>query len=104
MLPNKCPSFSGGIMAKLFLEYHNEKYPIPDSMVKKYQLDQGMISPFTRGRIVNEYGEFYKIEPPKEVADLSLEEDGVDEMENGLSLSTSEILDIAAGTDSDMTP
>ena len=77
---------------------------IDNELVKKYDLSKGTLSPFTRSPIVNEYGEYYKEKSEnEEIPDLSNPDDGVDEMENGLSLSTSEILDIAQGVDSDMT-
>ncbi len=92
-------------MENLYILINNNYDLIDEKIVEKYELTKGTLSPYTRSPIVNEQGEYYKEnkENEEEKPDLSNPDDGVDEMENGLSLSTSEILDIAQGVDSDMT-
>ena len=92
-------------MEDLYLLVNNGKELIEEEIIEKYELTKGTLSPFTKCPIVNEYGEYYKEEKElqDEKTDLSNPDDAIAEMENGLSLSTSEMLDIAQGVDSDMT-
>ncbi len=88
-------------MDELYIIINDEKIEIDKEIIKKYNLEVGDLSPFTRKPIVNEHGYTKKIAKPETKPDLSNPEDGVHEMENGFAISTSEILDIAAGLDSD---
>lgn len=88
-------------MDKLFIETENTgRIPIDDSIVQKYNLHKGSTSPFTGNRIVNQFGDDTVPEQPPEKRDLSNHEDEIKDLENGFQLSTSEMLDIAAGVDS----
>lgn len=90
-------------MEKLFLELNDDRVPLSEDMVQKYDLKKGMYSPFTRNRIVNEKGDFI-VEKHKK--DETFEKQEVNkalesEMQETFDLSTSEILDISEGVDSD---
>jgi len=87
-------------MEKLYVETKAGKFPIDEKIVEKYDLEKGTYSPFTSNRIVNEKGDFTKKIPPKEPVSIRESEGEIDEMENGLMLSTSEMIDIAQGVDS----
>lgn len=87
-------------MEKLYVETKAGNFPIDEKIVEKYDLEKGTRSPFTSNRIVNESGDFTKKIPPKELVSLHQNEDEIDEMENGLFLSTSEMIDFAQGVDS----
>ncbi len=50
---------------------------------------------------IDKKGEFIREEPLKEKSSLNQGDDEVKEMENGLLLSVSEMIDIAQGADSD---
>lgn len=91
-------------MKRLYIELEDKKEPLDEKIISKYNLEVGEVTPFTKKRILNEKGEFFKSKPVKRKADLSQHDDTIDEMENGLALSTAEILDISQGVDSDMTP
>lgn len=90
-------------MEELYIETKDGKQKIDNNIVEKYDLKKGTLSPFTREPLVDKFGDFTREELPKEVVSLNQGDDEIDEMENGLLLSTSEILDIAQGVDSDMT-
>lgn len=96
-------------MKELYLELQNGAVKIEDEIIKKYDIKRGAMSPFTRNRIVDENGDF--------TLDMSLQEDnnglahiseeeqrkisnGIVELDNGIMLSTSEMIDIAQGVDS----
>lgn len=99
-------------MEKLFLETKNGTVPIEQSAIKKYDLHKGTKSPFTQDKIVDEKGE-YILEPSdgeeneksirqdfNNMPYQGIEGDGVDQMENGFQMSTSEIIDFSQGVDS----
>lgn len=89
-------------MEELFLETKNGNIPLSDDIIKKYNLKKGIKSPFSNERIVGKNGEYF-LEKPKKEGSLNEEKqvgDGIKEMENGIELSTSEMLDIASGADS----
>lgn len=87
-------------MEKLFIETENGKLPIDHEIVQKHNLQKGDTTPFTRNRIVDQFGNSTKPEQPEEPHDLSNQEDEIEDLENGIQLSTSEMLDIAEGVDS----
>lgn len=91
-------------MKDLYIETKNGDIPIEKDIIKKHDLKRGTLSPFTGERIVGKNGDF-RPEPVKNESPLDNlihRDDGIDEMENGMSLSTSEILDFAEGTDNSM--
>lgn len=91
-------------MKELYIETKNGDIPIEKDIIKKHDLKRGTLSPFTGERIVGKNGDF-RPEPVKNESPLDNlihRDDGIDEMENGMSLSTSEILDFAEGTDNSM--
>lgn len=90
-------------MEELYIKTKEGMQKIDNSIVEKYDLKKGTLSPFSRSTLVNENGDAKREEQPKEVVSLNQGDDEIDEMENGLLLSTSEMLDIAQGVDSDMT-
>jgi len=90
-------------MEELFIKTKEGMQKIDNSIVEKYDLKKGTLSPFSRSTLVNEKGDAKREEPPREVVSLNQGDDEIEEMENGLLLSTSEMLDIAQGVDSDMT-
>jgi hypothetical protein len=91
-------------MEELFLETESGFVPIEPGIVRKYKLEMGSRSPFARSRIVGRNGEY----PPRPAAG-SREKHWLDEqpdhdisdIDNGVLFSTSEILDLAQGVDSD---
>ncbi len=89
-------------MEELFVKTKDGNVKIDDSIVKKYDLKKGTLSPFTQSHIVDKNGDFTREDPPGELVSLNQGDDEIEEMENGLLLSTSEMLDIAQGVDSDI--
>lgn len=93
------------VMEKLYLETNSEYVPIDQAFIEKYNLEKGTLSPFTNSRIVGHNGDFHR-EPhkedieSKEVREKGFPDDGIDQMDNGFELSTSEMIDIAQGVDS----
>ncbi len=87
-------------MEKLYVETKAGNFPIDEKIVEKYDLEKGTRSPFTSNRIINASGDFTKKIPPKGTVSLGESEGEIDVMENGLMLSTSEMIDIAQGVDS----
>lgn len=91
-------------MDELYLETENGNIKIDQEVIKKFDLKKGTMSPFTNNRIVGKNGEFFFDSPEKK--DLKNNElnkgpeDGVVELDNGLILSTAEIIDISEGADS----
>lgn len=90
-------------MADLFLHLHGRTAVINRAVAAKYGLTAGTLSPFTRAPVVRADGST----PPKNDAATNLTgskgeliNDGISELENGITLSQSEILDFSAGTDS----
>lgn len=87
-------------MEKLFVETSQGQIPIDDAIVEKYKLEEGTYTPFTFQRIVDKDGNFIHKESEKKNTSLENQDDNIDEMENGLMLSKSEMIDIAEGADS----
>lgn len=87
-------------MEKLYVETKAGNFPIDENIIDKYDLEKGTLSPFTSNRIIDASGDFTKRIPPQEPVSLRESEGEIDEMENGLMLSTSEMIDIAQGVDS----
>lgn len=87
-------------MEELFIETKTGKTPIDSDLVQKYHLQEGTYTPFSHEKIVDKDGNFVHPEPEKEEPSFEFKEDEVEEMENGLLLSTSEMIDIAEGADS----
>lgn len=97
-------------MDDLYLETKNGNLPINQGIIEKYNLKKGTISPFTHNRIVGKNGDFHlevKVQPEasEEVITKNpdggkLISDGTVELENGITLSASEIIDISEGADS----
>ncbi|HZK02622.1 MAG TPA: hypothetical protein VFC96_07155 [Anaerovoracaceae bacterium] len=97
-------------MEKLFLDTPEGNIPIDPTFIEKYNLQKGMRSPFTNDRIVGENGEYF-IDPTKaecvrerrkrRLSFDGFRDDGIDDMNHGAELSTSEIIDFSQGTDSD---
>ena len=89
-------------MDELKLETPGGQLPIDRNIAKKYELRQGTRSPFTGKRILGKNGSFQK--PPHRMqknTDLRHPpETGVMETEDGLLMTTSEIIDFASGADS----
>jgi len=90
----------------LYLETETGYVKISPEMIDKLNLKKGNMSPFTNNRIVGRNGEFFK-ETSKEEEKKEISsglnkgpEDGVVQLDNGLMLTRSEILDISHGTDS----
>ena len=85
-------------MENLYIETSSGRLPIKKEIVEKHHLEKGMLSPFTRSRIVGENGEF-----PSRVSVVK-DKDGamngdMEATENVL-LSTSEVIDFSQGEDS----
>ncbi len=88
-------------MEELYVETKNGNIPIDQNIVEKYDIKKGTLSPFTSSRILGEKGDFVREDPPEERVSLNQGDDEIEEMENGFMLSTSEMIDIAQGVDSD---
>ncbi|BCN31844.1 hypothetical protein [Anaeromicropila herbilytica] len=87
-------------MEKLFVEMNQKLIPIDDAIVQKYNLKEGTLTPLTNQRIVDISRNFIHEKDRKEINSLDYHDSEIDEMENGLMLSTSEMIDIAEGSDS----
>lgn len=96
-------------MEELFIETPKGNVPIDQEFIEKYNLQKGMKTPFSSDRIVGKNGEFF-IDPSqqehvrpytKTVPFDGFADDGVETMDNGFELSTSEIIDFAQGIDSE---
>jgi len=91
-------------MEEVYIETPNGKYPIEKNIIEKYNLTKGMLSPFSRYRLVDKTGDFSKPDTKDKgyiryVPDEG-KEDGLAELDNGILLSTSEMIDISQGADS----
>ncbi len=92
-------------MSDLYLNVHGKFIAIDRAIADKYGLSAGELSPFTRAPLVDATG---NAKPPQDAAQNlqgtkgELINDGISELENGVTLSQSEILDISAGVDSQM--
>ncbi len=91
-------------MEELFIETPAGHIRIDEEIIKKYHIRKGTLSPFTGSLIVGKDGEFNEKEPARESKEKhpleETKEDGIVELDNGIMLSTSEILDISHGADS----
>lgn len=93
----------------LYVETKEGNISIDQEIVEKYNLKMGTTSPFTDNRIVGEEGEFplkpFQDEDKEQGLDKvpydGFSDDGIDQMDHGFELSTSEIIDISQGVDSD---
>ncbi len=92
-------------MSDLYLNIHGQYIPIDRAIADKYRLSDGELSPFTRAPLVDASG---NAQPSQDEGENlqgtkgELINDGISELENGVTLSQSEILDISAGVDSQM--
>jgi hypothetical protein len=92
-------------MEELFLETKNGNIAIDPQVVKKFNLEKGTLSPFTRNRIVGKHGEYpsetsAEKDPKNNVKTQKPEDEPDGEQNGGVVLTTSEIIDFAQGTDS----
>ncbi|MDD4715604.1 MAG: hypothetical protein PHT34_03510 [Oscillospiraceae bacterium] len=92
-------------MEDLYLDTGSAYIPIPQIIIEKYALKKGTFSPFTRYPIVDGSGKFQtegKENQKKPVLDpYENPGAGVVQMENGILFSTSEMIDLSKGEDSD---
>lgn len=88
-------------MEELFIETKNGNVKIEDEIIQKYNLKKGYFTPFTHERIVGKNGDFRREDIPLDKGSLNQVDDEIEEMENGLMLSQSEMIDIAQGVDSE---
>ncbi len=92
-------------MDELYIKTKNGSLPIDPSVARKYHLEAGEDAPFTHDKIVDASGRAPKPRPDT-LTDVEGEEHGEllnDEiaiLENGVTLSQSEIIDFGQGTDS----
>jgi hypothetical protein len=89
-------------MKEIYLETKEGRIKIDDRIAQKYDLKKGTVSPFTQNHIVDKSGDFNREDPPEKIDSINQGDDDIKEMENGFLLSTSEMLDIAQGVDSDI--
>jgi hypothetical protein len=90
-------------MEKLYLKTKAGIVPIDPSIVEKYDLKPGMTSPFSHSNIVDGNGEATAKEEeqqPEGEPKGELVNDGISQLENGITLSQSEIIDFSQGVDS----
>lgn len=83
-------------MENLYIETDNGNIPIKKEVIEKHKLEKGMISPFTRFRIVGENGEF----PFRAAAKKDLKQDTMNADAEDVMLTASEIIDFSQGADS----
>lgn len=97
-------------MEELYLQTKDGNIKIDPYQVSKYTLKEGTVSPFTKFRIVDKFGN-YNFEgketsspTPDEMPKGEGQEDDeiVEFKETGAILSQSEIIDFSHGTDSDI--
>jgi hypothetical protein len=99
-----------GTMKKLFLQTRDGNVQIDPAFVEKYNLKAGDLSPFSRELIVDENGKVPTEKEAKgsiknvlgEESTGELVNDGISVLGNGVTMSTSEIIDISQGVDSQM--
>jgi hypothetical protein len=88
-------------MEELFIETKDGNIPIDPAIVKRFNLEKGTWSPFTRSRIVGKNGEFPEEKDSKNNGKNIKAEDTAAETQNGgVVLTTSEVIDFAHGEDS----
>lgn len=94
-------------MEKIFLQTKNGRVPIDPEIARKYGLKKGMTSPFSKEPIVDENGNgaagnrFHPASENKENGEGMINDELV-QLDNGVTLFTSEMIDIAQGADSDV--
>jgi hypothetical protein len=87
-------------MEDLYLKTEKGDAQIEPGVVRKYNLEKGLYSPFTHQRLVNQNGEFpAELKAEKDPKNTGGKDLG-DEKEGGVMMSTSEIIDFAQGADS----
>jgi len=86
-------------MENLFIETKSGNIPIDKEFIEKNNLKKGMISPFTRNRIVGENNDFPSRSSMMKDSKNGLLNEDPEDTEN-VMLSTSEILDFSQGEDS----
>lgn len=88
----------------LFVTIENRQYPIDPFLIEKYQLKKGQETPFSKGIITDANGNAKDVEGLKEQMLNKFNEPKKDDdppgMENGMTLSTAEMIDVTQGTDS----
>ena len=82
-------------MDQLFVATEQGNIPIEQSVVEKYNLEKGMIAPFTGNVIVDKNSDA----TPKRSIKSKKSLQGI-KNESGVMLTTSEALDFASGADS----
>jgi hypothetical protein len=92
-------------MEKLYLKTKAGIVPLDPSIVEKYDLKPGMTTPFSHASIVDQNGEAKPIEDkavqkPEGEPKGELVNDGISQLDNGLTLSQSEMIDFSQGVDS----
>ncbi len=90
----------------LFVTIGNEQYRIDPMLIKKYQLKKGQETPFSKGIITDVKGNAFDGEVLKEQMLKRFNEPKNDDdpptMENGMTLSTAEMIDVTHGVDSNI--
>jgi hypothetical protein len=97
-----------GYMEELFLETKKGCIKIDPKLIEKYNLKEGMTSPFTKLRIVDKHGNFFlegeKTSSPDAdeipTGEGLADDEIVEFKDTGSILSQSEIIDFGEGTDS----
>jgi hypothetical protein len=91
---------------QLYIKYENGIVPIDPAIAEKYNLRAGTMSPFSGGLIID-MDESPKESEPKKPKVRGREEtigelvnDGIAQLDNGMTLSHSEMIDIAEAADS----
>lgn len=91
-------------MDKLYIKTQDGNVPIDDSVASKYHLEAGGETPFLHEMIVDANGRAPAPEPEKKrekgEKEGELMNDEISQLENGITLSQSEIIDFSQGTDS----
>lgn len=82
-------------MEDLYIETLSGILPIESGMAEKHRLKKGMLSPFTRFRIVGENGEF-----PSEPTPRKDPEDTMEAETEDVLMTASEVIDFSQGSDS----
>jgi hypothetical protein len=90
---------------KLFIRTTGGLSPVDPALAEKYGLRPGMALPFSEGRVVDDSGvpqEEAVPEAPERIDTVKgeLVNDGIAQLDNGLTLSHSEMIDIAHAEDS----
>ncbi len=81
-------------MEELYIKTPKGLVQLPEEVVRKYNLKEGSLTPFTRERVVNRFGEYHPEPPPQQR--LLKDATGMQERR----FTTAENLDIARGSDS----